>query len=1223
MADRNLVLQLLITAKDQATSVFGKVFSYLDDNTKVIAGKIRDAFTGLFSSSIISSIDFEAALDRVQSKAKATEAEMVRLKQAALTTGREWGVSATSAAQALEILTGAGLSVDDAITALTPTLQVMKTEQVSADVAARALTDSLTVMGLRLTDTARAGDVMQAVADATSTSVTALAEAFRTGGAGAVSAGLSFEQTAVILAAFAKAGLQGSEAGTALKAIVRDLGDATGPARAELAKLGQTSSDVGQMIEVMGRAGVGAQKAVRAFSDEAQTGINALRQSGTTGLGEFTKAVDNASGGLNRAALAIQDNTLGALDQLKVAWDQLKLSLSGPLLEPIAASARAVEEQFRTLADSGVLEKIGSSIGSAFTEAGTAVVNFLKTVDWELFGTQASTAVTQIKTQIMEMVGDVQGTVQTVADWTTTIFSPVTASVDGLRIAWYLARGETEKAIAVQQRLEETNAAIGRALSGTSAQLNAATTATAAYAQQQAQLQRNLSDANAEVNTTRSALMAANDAFRNAQASGGDLDAAIKSLNLRAAEYRAALERQQAAQAAATASTQAAKPALENLKPAADTAKAGLDALNPPLKETTAHLKEIAPAADGAKAGIAAVGQRAAESVPHLEKGQAAAGKLGQGFYEIKPGSDAASGGLNAVVDSVTSLIPHLNEGQASSGKLGAGFYEIAPPAKNAEQALLSLQKPLSDNRTEAEKLGIKTNQLTAEIGRVGEASAGWNSGMELNVITLNSLRNVSDLAAQKVAVLEERQRAGEKLDREIAAAKQAASQALDRYNLALGENIQQQERAVVAAQRATALGQQENDIMVRRAQSALELARIKGDSNKIQQAENDLIDAEIGKLNQAIASKVQEVEAYDALIDATRRKMEANGELDADEQAVLATMADKKKALELEQQALAESAQSARDNAEATREKAEADREAAEAAKAAAEADAQRKAAGEAVTDVMNKEIAAIRALGGDTEALTARFNELQRQFSNDAMTSITDWMGRLAGATRQVKQEFEAQKGAAENLIERYEGIADGTEAATYAQIQLGKVADSTNVGFGLLNEQDLSRLRAAIDSANAKLRQMKEETQDARMELKSLNAELLEEQGLDEKAEKLRAEIDYQERLADIEQRRREAELMGNKELAGILSEQAATLRQIYSAKLANIEADKTAETAGDKTAKGWNRAEEAIRGAGAALKDVHGVARGVAEIDLSGLNTQMNNLAAGAERLRSVL
>jgi len=250
-------------------------------------------------------------------------------------------------------------------------------------------------------------------------------------------------------------------------------------------------------------------------------------------------------------------------------------------------------------------------------------------------------------------------------------------------------------------------------------------------------------------------------------------------------------------------------------------------------------------------------------------------------------------------------------------------------------------------------------------------------------------------------------------------------------------------------------------------------------------------------------------------------------------------------------------------------------------------------------------------------------RFNQLQRQFSNDAMTSMTDWMGRLALATRQVKQEFEAQKGAAENLIARYEGIADGTEAATYAQIQLGKVADSTNVGFSLLNEQDLSRLRSAIDSANAKLKQMQEETRDARFELQSLNAELLEEKGLDDDAERLRAKIDYQQRLADIEKRRQEAEMSGNSALVGILNAQAATLRKIYSAKLANIEADKESETAGKKTAADWEHAENAIRGVGNALKEVRREARGVADTDLSGLNTQMNNLATGAERLRSVL
>ena len=47
-ANQNLILQLLITAKDEASSIFGKLFGYLDDNTKVISGKIREAFSGLF-----------------------------------------------------------------------------------------------------------------------------------------------------------------------------------------------------------------------------------------------------------------------------------------------------------------------------------------------------------------------------------------------------------------------------------------------------------------------------------------------------------------------------------------------------------------------------------------------------------------------------------------------------------------------------------------------------------------------------------------------------------------------------------------------------------------------------------------------------------------------------------------------------------------------------------------------------------------------------------------------------------------------------------------------------------------------------------------------------------------------------------------------------------------------------------------------------------------------
>ena len=45
------MLQLLITAKDEASSVFSKVFKALNDNTNVVGSKIRDGFSNLFGGS--------------------------------------------------------------------------------------------------------------------------------------------------------------------------------------------------------------------------------------------------------------------------------------------------------------------------------------------------------------------------------------------------------------------------------------------------------------------------------------------------------------------------------------------------------------------------------------------------------------------------------------------------------------------------------------------------------------------------------------------------------------------------------------------------------------------------------------------------------------------------------------------------------------------------------------------------------------------------------------------------------------------------------------------------------------------------------------------------------------------------------------------------------------------------------------------------------------------
>ncbi|MDG4553606.1 MAG: hypothetical protein P9E24_05085 [Candidatus Competibacter sp.] len=66
MADRNLVLQLLITAKDAASGVFATVFRALNDSTNVIATHVREAFSNLFGGTVDSAAVFEQQLSNVQ-----------------------------------------------------------------------------------------------------------------------------------------------------------------------------------------------------------------------------------------------------------------------------------------------------------------------------------------------------------------------------------------------------------------------------------------------------------------------------------------------------------------------------------------------------------------------------------------------------------------------------------------------------------------------------------------------------------------------------------------------------------------------------------------------------------------------------------------------------------------------------------------------------------------------------------------------------------------------------------------------------------------------------------------------------------------------------------------------------------------------------------------------------------------------------------------------------
>lgn len=179
--------------------------------------------------------------------------------------------------------------------------------------------------------------------------------------------------------------------------------------------------------------------------------------------------------------------------------------------------------------------------------------------------------------------------------------------------------------------------------------------------------------------------------------------------------------------------------------------------------------------------------------------------------------------------------------------------------------------------------------------------------------------------------------------------------------------------------------------------------------------------------------------------------------------------------------------------------------------------------------------------------------------QHNNSIIGTNADAYERNANIANTARKMWLEQSIAATELAGRLTDISESGDASAGSLEATTREAERAATGFDLLDQQTLDRLQSAIDSANEKLRQMQEETQDARDEIARLNAEIAEESGQSEKAALLKQQLDYQQALAQIEANRAKAEAEGNRELIALYEEQARKLDELNALKVKNIKAD----------------------------------------------------------------
>lgn len=361
MANKNLVLRLLITAKDEASSIFGS----LQSKAAAVASAIAAYFSVNFLAGVIKDAgDFEAALSRVKAATGASAQEMAALKKAAEEAGANTKFTSVEAAQALENLAKAGLTANKAIAALPAVLSLAEAGDISLAESATYVTRTVSGMGVAVEEAGRIADVLAKGANASNTSVKGLAEALSYAGPSARSLGLSLEQTVGYIGKFADAGIDASRAGTALNAILSQFQDPASKFRTELTAAGITTSNFDQALRQLVVSGKGGEKAILAVGTEAGPALRGLINQGLGALDDLTKQLTAAKGSAAETAQTMGDNLNGAISGLSSTWDALKIKLGEPALAVVTQGVKDLTAAFKAAIDNGTITRFGEAIRS-------------------------------------------------------------------------------------------------------------------------------------------------------------------------------------------------------------------------------------------------------------------------------------------------------------------------------------------------------------------------------------------------------------------------------------------------------------------------------------------------------------------------------------------------------------------------------------------------------------------------------------------------------------------------------------------------------------------------------------------------------------------------------------------------------------------------------------------------------------------------------------------
>jgi TP901 family phage tail tape measure protein len=170
-----------------------------------------------FVAALAAFVPFSDQMKAVGAVSGTTAEELDRLTIKAKELGRTTSFTATQVASMMTELGRAGFSPDQIDAMISSVLNLSRASGTEAALAAGIMAATIRQFSLDATDATRVADVLTYTANKTFNSVESLGEALKYTGPVAAQLGMSLEDTVAILGTLGNVGIQGSEAGTALR----------------------------------------------------------------------------------------------------------------------------------------------------------------------------------------------------------------------------------------------------------------------------------------------------------------------------------------------------------------------------------------------------------------------------------------------------------------------------------------------------------------------------------------------------------------------------------------------------------------------------------------------------------------------------------------------------------------------------------------------------------------------------------------------------------------------------------------------------------------------------------------------------------------------------------------------------------------------------------------------------------------------------------------------